>query len=120
MAGFLTGNFLWRNISYQSRSESVYLFVHNGWTERTFADSDYNLIYHPGGPVRLEDRRGVPASEKIPTLADWKALGYETHSVLADPQFVDAEHDNFRLKPASPAFKLGFCAIDMDSMGPRH
>jgi hypothetical protein len=96
------------------------MYIHNGWTEQTFADSDYNLIYHDGDvPIRLEDRRGVGKGDKVSTLAEWKALGYEAHSVLADPLFVDPEHDDYRLKPDSPAFKLGFVPIDMDSMGPR-
>ena len=120
MVGFLSGNHLWRNIYYQTRPEAVFMFIHNGWTERTFADSDYNLIYHKGtGPIRLEDRRGVPQREKVPTLREWKALGYDAHSAEADPLFVDPEHDNYRLKPDSPAFKLGFVPIDMDGIGLR-
>jgi hypothetical protein len=120
MAGFLSGNYLWRNISYQTSPDTVYMYIHNGWTERTFADSNYNLIYHQvAGQIRLEDRRGVGRREKVSTLAEWKALGYEADSVQADPLFVDPEHDNYRLKPDSPAFKLGFMPIDMDSMGPR-
>ena len=120
MAGFMSGNYLWRNIYYQTRPDSVYMFIHNGWTEHTFADSNYNLIYAGGrATIPLEDRRGVEKREKVPTLAEWKALGYETDSLIADPLFVDPEHDNYRLKPDSPAFKLGFVPIDIDSIGPR-
>ena len=120
MVGFLSGNYLWRNIYYQTRPDAVFMFIHNGWSERTFADSDHNLIYHNGPePFRLEDRRGVSELEKVPTLTKWKALGYDTHSVEADPLFVDPAHDNYRLKPESPAFTLGFSPIDMDRMGPR-
>jgi parallel beta-helix repeat protein len=42
----------------------------------------------------------------------WKDRGLDAHSVVADPLFVNPEKFNFRLKPDSPAFKLGFKQID--------
>jgi len=48
----------------------------------------------------------------------WQALGLDTHSVIADPQFVDRAADNYRLKPGSPALKLGFKPIPVDQIGP--
>ena len=42
-----------------------------------------------------------------------------THSVVADPLFVDPNSDDFRLKPDSPALKLGFHRIDQSKIGPR-
>ena len=38
---------------------------------------------------------------------------------LADPLFVDPANADYRLKPDSPAFQLGFQAIDFDRIGPR-
>ncbi|MBZ5562179.1 MAG: hypothetical protein LAP13_07130, partial [Acidobacteriia bacterium] len=75
---------------------------------------------NPGSSSRAGSvRRGVPPAEKVPTLEAWKRLGYEKHSLLADPLFVDAQHDNYRLRPDSPAFKPGFVRIDVDRIGPR-
>ena len=37
---------------------------------------------------------------------------------MADPKFVDADHDNYRLKADSPALQLGFKPIPMDKIGP--
>jgi hypothetical protein len=48
----------------------------------------------------------------------WQALGLDIHSVVADPMFVDAAADNYRLKPHSPALALGFQAIPVDRIGP--
>lgn len=50
--------------------------------------------------------------------ASWQALGMDRHSQVADPKFVDAEHDDFRLEPGSPAFALGFQPIPVDQIGP--
>ena len=52
-------------------------------------------------------------------LAEWQDLGYDTHSVIADPQFVDPEQDDYRLRPESPALKLGFVPIDVNQIGLR-
>ena len=40
-------------------------------------------------------------------------------SLIADPMFVDWKNDDFRLKPESPAFKLGFEAIPVKKIGVR-
>ena len=47
------------------------------------------------------------------TLAQWQNMGYDRHSKVADPLFVDAESGNFQLKPGSPALALGFKPIDV-------
>ena len=36
---------------------------------------------------------------------------------FSDPQFIDAAKKDFRLKPSSPAFKLGFKQIPIDRIG---
>jgi hypothetical protein len=51
--------------------------------------------------------------------SDWKARGHDEHSVLADPMFVSSEKFDFRLKPESPALKLGFKPIDLSAVGVR-
>jgi hypothetical protein len=54
---------------------------------------------------------------KLISFENWKQLGYEEHSVRADPLFVDAAHDDYRLKPESPAFRLGFEPINVSQIG---
>lgn len=43
--------------------------------------------------------------------------GVDVHSLSVDPLFVDPENGNFRLKPNSPALKLGFVPFDMSKVG---
>jgi hypothetical protein len=47
------------------------------------------------------------------------APGQDAHSVVADPRFVNAGSYDFRLRPDSPALKLGFQPIDLEGAGPR-
>ena len=50
--------------------------------------------------------------------ASWQAQGMDAHSLVADPLFVDPDKDDYRLKPESPAFKLGFKPIPVEKIGP--
>ncbi len=73
--------------------------------QRGLAQSDYNLLFDVGDATSyLETRR---------------EQGYEVHSRIADPMFVDPAKDDYRLKPGSPALKLGFQPIDLGQIGPR-
>lgn len=51
------------------------------------------------------------------SFADWQKLGFDQDSVVADPLLIDPEHDNFGLKPESPALKMGFRPIDVSQAG---
>ncbi len=51
------------------------------------------------------------------SLGQWQAKGQDTHSMLADPKFVDAERHDFRLQNDSPALRLGFQPIDISAIG---
>jgi hypothetical protein len=51
------------------------------------------------------------------TLDQWRALGRDTNSVIADPLFVAPEQRDFRLKPGSPATRIGFKPFDPSKAG---
>lgn len=68
---------------------------------------DYNLYWNPNEPVRFFNH----------DFEQWKAFGLDQHSVIADPLFVNAEGYDFRLKPDSPALKLGIESIDVSKVG---
>jgi hypothetical protein len=75
-------------------------------------ECDWNVYFNPG--LAREEVKFAGGS-----LADWQARGHDVHSLYIDPQIVDAEHGDFRLKPGSPAWALGFKAIDLTGVGPR-
>jgi len=65
------------------------------------------------------DSSGRPLDFAGKTFAEWRKSGMDSGSIVADPLFVDLEHDNYRLKPQSPAFRVGFQEFDLSSVGPR-
>ncbi|MGA2070893.1 MAG: right-handed parallel beta-helix repeat-containing protein [Sedimentisphaerales bacterium] len=46
------------------------------------------------------------------SLQQWHDKGYDVNSIVANPLFVDADNFDFRLKPGSPALKIGFKPFD--------
>ena len=71
---------------------------------------DRNLYWHVSGKPLLFQDKG---------LAEWQAAGHDLHSLIADPLFVDPEGGDFRLRPGSPAARIGFEPWDLTAVGPR-
>lgn len=59
------------------------------------------------------------AIHKAFSFAEWQRLGFDAGSQLTDPLFVDPFHDDYRLKPESPAIRLGFVPIQVEMIGIR-
>ncbi|MBI2302510.1 MAG: right-handed parallel beta-helix repeat-containing protein, partial [Armatimonadetes bacterium] len=83
-------------------------------TAKPWADgkilSDRNLFWD----TTLQDQTDLAGNP----LEDWQAdYGTDLHSLVADPLFVDPERGDFRLKPGSPALKVGFQPLDLSSAG---
>lgn len=51
------------------------------------------------------------------SLEEWRALGFDRHSVFADPLFVDPASGDYRVRPGSPALALGFENFDTREAG---
>ncbi len=65
------------------------------------------------------DVRREPVTFANRTLDVWRQQGRDHDSIIADPLFVNAGNYDFRLRPDSPALRLGFRPIDSSAVGPR-
>ncbi|HRH98724.1 MAG TPA: right-handed parallel beta-helix repeat-containing protein, partial [Prosthecobacter sp.] len=74
--------------------------------------------HEPRGQIFIDDIR-LTECEPLDEWTSWQAEGWDKHSLIADPLFVDWKNDDFRLQPESPAFKLGFKAIPVEKIGVR-
>jgi hypothetical protein len=69
-------------------------------------NADYNLYFCPKDPDWAKAH-----------LATEREFGIETHSIEADPMFVDVANGDLRFKPGSPAVALGIEPIDVGRIG---
>ena len=76
-----------------------------------------NIVYYPdqGEGMMLRAGRLNMSTNAFDNNVYWP--GADAHSVIADPLFVDAKRHDYRLKPDSPARKLGFVDLPYDQMG---
>jgi len=79
-------------------------------------EMDYNLLFNEAGPFSVDyaPRDGKKAHL---TMEQWQAMGYDKHSLFADPEFADPEQRDYRVKPGSPALQLGFKNFDLEGVG---
>jgi len=74
-----------------------------------------NLHYCYGSETYI-----AKVGEKNYTLEEFQnCYGFEDGSIIADPMFKDYKNNDYTLLPESPAFKMGFEAIDMSDVGAR-
>jgi len=73
----------------------------------TFKRVDNNVYYNPQGDYSF----GKVA------LEEWRRMGLDVRTELADPLFVDRALHDYRLKPDSPGPALGFQEIDIREIG---
>jgi hypothetical protein len=132
----MSGNVTRHNIFYYSDPKSQLFKLRNVPLDRN--KFDYNLVYHSNQPLKNVSDPFPPIKSTVPKaklksaatsnlVADtptdcwpvwWRAQGEDQHSIVADPKFVDPAKDDYRLRPDSPARKLGFKPIPIEKIGP--
>ncbi len=92
-----------RNIVYWKEGP----LLGSNWSGTNY-ELDSNLYWNAAGqPVRFQKM----------TLEEWQKKGQDVHSLIADPLFVNPEKGDFRLRPGSPALKVGFRPFDISKSG---
>lgn len=92
-----------QNIVYSTSG----FFLNGGWS---------NGKYQMGKNLYWDTSTTDPDFDEM-AFEDWQALGRDAGSLLADPMFVNPQALDFRLKPDSPAKKIGFVPFDPGQAG---
>ena len=105
-----------RNIIVNTEGTAIYEFIRcNPTYARQF---DYNLFYNYKGEPVVRLRDGAPSPFKeLMSFSEWQAQGFDVDSLFADPLFIKPAKGDYRVKPNSPALKLGFKNFPMDNFG---
>ena len=82
--------------------------------------SDLNLFWDISGKeIKTINRLHEKETESSFSLKQMQELGFDRHSVAADPKCKDLAKRDFSLDKNSPAFALGFEPIDLARVGVR-
>lgn len=75
---------------------------------------DYNLYFDARSFTNA-----VVLKTPVGTWEQWRERGRDRNSRIANPLFYNLQQEDFRLRRNSPAFDLGFQAINLSNVGPR-
>jgi hypothetical protein len=110
-----------QNITVMARDD-VYSVIappaRGPWLE----EIDRNCLFSRSGrfTARISQMRGENGAERGSRRLDfeeWRKLGFDRNSVFADPLFVDPAKNDYRVRPESPALRLGFKNFEMGLWG---
>ncbi len=109
---FMTGNvFRYNIVVYENPKSVLWYSWQNTWRRDRLSVCDNNIYWHTGG-VDISQTQ-----EKITPEGDfnaWVSAGFDRNSIVADPMLHE-----FHPVSDSPAFKVGFKAIPIESIGLR-
>ncbi len=97
-----TNNKLFNNIIYNYHSWRGSITI--GSPTLAGFESDYNVVM---------DRFSADGGNTRITLAQWRALGYDQHSIIATPTQLFISTDDYHLKAGSPAINRGTLLADV-------
>jgi len=115
------GDVIRRNIVVITRGETNVIGGHK-FKPSEVKEMDHNLYYCMGKePTIVVDKQAVDTapdvSDQIFYFRAYQKAGFEPHSIVADPLFMNPEQGDYRVKPDSPAIKLGFENFPMNQFG---
>lgn len=100
------------------------LYGFQNWSEDRIRAADHNHFYHPDSEYTLE---GVPSnyaidgdSYEVEDLEEWRSFldgQFDVHSTTGEPQFLDPEQGDYRLRYDSPAREVGARSVDVAAIG---
>ncbi len=130
MVGWNVGNWFSRNIVVMdSPAARIIRIICTKEEKAKYIDSfigqmDGNLFFHRGGgaynyALVIGSARTWEEIQEIQPYEEMRRQGFDAGCLFADPRFVDAAKDDYRLEPDSPALRLGFVPIDVSRIGVR-
>jgi len=117
---------------------NIFAFAEDGQVQRSRVENhvsfifERNIVYWKHGPLasagRINDdkvvfrnnlywKEGGPVDFQGLSLEERQKRGWDLGSMIADPRFADPERCDFRLKPDSPASRIGFQPFDYSKAG---
>jgi hypothetical protein len=100
-----------KHLSFTFENNLVY------WSTGHLLQGPWDQVNHVMRSNCYWNASGTPVDFLGKPLVEWQAQGHDQGSRVADPLFVDAARGDFRLRPNSPAFKLGFKPFDCTQAG---
>ncbi|MGN0846315.1 MAG: right-handed parallel beta-helix repeat-containing protein [Kiritimatiellia bacterium] len=98
-------------VAYPDQGEGMML---RAWRLNTATNTFDCNVYWPGQTTNVVMNAGQKGGSG---WGAWRATGADARSVIADPLFRDAARGDYRLRPESPAFRLGFVELPYEKMG---
>jgi len=108
----ISGNVFAHNVLVYGSADAL-AYRSTKWVDGSLT-FDRNLVWAFGNPVCVDLGRGGQAFDDWPS---WMGHGLDSGSIVAEPRFVDAANDDYRLAPDSPAWELGFQEMPVDQIG---
>ncbi|GGD53881.1 right-handed parallel beta-helix repeat-containing protein [Paenibacillus nasutitermitis] len=104
--------------------QPMFVAGYSGQLDKKGFSSDLNLFWDisggepESGNQKFDEQANFSLNDKR-SMEDMNQLGYDLHSIYADPRLEDPAGGNFTLLEDSPAWALGFQPIDLTDVGPR-
>ena len=98
-----------RNLVYAAKGGDGPILGSN-WSGDTTRFRLQNNLYWRADDKPITFRNGAD-------LKKWQSERFDANSIIADPMFVNPAKGDFRLRPGSPATRIGFVPIDLTKVG---